>query len=92
MKTTIYYDENLIDMRGNGITKVDVYGEEMDFDFFIDGVMDDPRMDGFSIYITAISNAGGVTFALDYDCETSDERIEQAYECLAELNVEWRKI
>ena len=92
MKTVIYYDENLIDMRGNGITKVNVGGEEMDFDFFIDGVMDDPRMNDFSIYITAISNAGGVTFVLDYDCETSDERIEQAYECLAELNVEWVKV
>ena len=92
MKTTIYYDENRIDMRGNGIAYIHVNENEKDFDEFLWWIMDDPRMNGFSIYITAISNAGGVTFALDYDCETSDERIEQAYECLAELNVEWVKV
>jgi hypothetical protein len=92
MKTIIYYDDT-IEMNGRGIQKITIDREEVSFNQFFSGLIESIPSDyWFSPYLTAISNAGGVTIAFDYDSDTPDEDIECAYNTLAQYNIEWRAI
>ena len=93
MKTTIFYDQDTIEMNGRGIHKITIDGQETSFDEFFDGLIESiPSEHCFSPYITCISNAGGLTIAFDYSGDTPDEDIECAYKALAEYNIEWRAV